>query len=246
MKIIISITLLIAIVYAGYEYIRIQNLIGKSKVLIAAAVPYQNATGTISILVIGDSTAAGVGASSPSESTAGLLGASLHASVENHAVSGAVTADMQGQLAQAKLKHYDLVLIQDGANDVVSFHSLANVNMQMQALLSNVQHYSDHVVLLTAGKIGDAPLIPWLFSGLINARAAKLQSLFTASAAQAGAAYVDLSGSQSDAFSNDPAKYYAADTFHPSSAGYALWFDAIKETIAAQWPGVFNGYESQG
>ena len=124
MKYLWALVLLIVVVYVGYEYFRIQNLIQVSAGLVAEVRPYENATGTVSVLVLGDSTAVGVGSPSD-ESVAGRLGEYLHASVENHAVSGAVTADLPGQIAKAQKQHYDLILIQIGANDIIRFHSPA-------------------------------------------------------------------------------------------------------------------------
>ena len=237
MKLIFYIFILVVVVYAGYEFFRIRGLINVTKQLFAQTTPYENATGTYSILVLGDSTAVGVGASSSDDSIPGLLGKSLDASVENLGVSGAVTADVAAQLDKASRKHYDLLVIQIGANDVVSFHSLTQVADQMRTLLARAKTYSDHIVLLTGGRIGDAPLVPLLFRPLLNYRAATLRTSFMATAAQDGVAYVDLFGAPSDLYASDPQKYYAADGFHPSSAGYEILFGNVKQAITSQWPG---------
>src|SRR5665213_1087648 len=153
MKNIVIIILICICAYGGYEYFRVEGLIAKSKLLVAQTVPYQKPNAFVSILVLGDSTAVGVGASSPDDSIPALLGGLLNASIENHAVSGAVTADMEGQLHEAREKHYDVVLIQVGANDIVGIGSLDAVNAQMQTLLSDVLQYSNKVVLMTAGRV---------------------------------------------------------------------------------------------
>jgi lysophospholipase L1-like esterase len=241
MKLIVTLILIAILAYVGYEYVRIEGLIGKTNVLVAQAVPYQSGGGTNSMLVIGDSTAVGVGATSPADSVPALLGSYIHASVENHAVSGAKTSDMEAQLHEAQRSSYDLILIQVGANDVVGLGSIDAANGELETLLSDAQAYSRNIVLVTAGRVGDAPIFPILIKPYLNSRAVELRTAFAATAASAGALYVDLSGDTSDAFDADPSKYYAADMFHPSSAGYGLWFAAVQSAVSAQWPSLVYG-----
>jgi hypothetical protein len=72
------------------------------------------------VLVVGDSTGVGTGATTPAASIAGLLGAAFpHVSVVNLAVNGARTLDVIMQLAGAAPGRYDLVLVHAGGNDVL-------------------------------------------------------------------------------------------------------------------------------
>lgn len=242
MKQIVYLIVLGLCIYIGYEFFRVHALAAKSATLVAETHAYQKPQGLISILVLGDSTAVGVGASAPEQSVAGLLGESLHASIENHAVSGAVTADMIGQLHDARRHHYDLILIQVGANDVVGIGALGSVEAMMQTLLDEAVGYSNRVVVLTGGRIGDAPIFPLIFRAFVNGRAAALRTSFITTVASGNSAvYIDLTGAVSDAFARDPSTYYAVDMFHPSSAGYSTWFDVLKLTIMHEWPGLKYG-----
>ncbi|MDB5237889.1 MAG: GDSL-like Lipase/Acylhydrolase family protein [Candidatus Kaiserbacteria bacterium] len=235
MKTIILLVVIIIIAYFGYEAIRIRGLIRVSSGMVQRAVPYQSGSGIQSILVIGDSTAVGVGSDAIEHSVAGRLGAFFEARVENHAVSGSVTADMEGQLKKAQAPHYDLIVIHTGANDIVQFHSLAAANTQLDALLKHAHTLSDRVVVITAGKVGEAPLFPQLFGWIWNWRARILRAHFIDTTSREGAVYIDLYNGP-DPFSKDPAKYYGADTFHPSQYGYEVWFDQMKAGILARWP----------
>ena len=59
------------------------------------------------MLVLGDSTAVGIGAMRPEESVAGRVSNFLNADrVENYAVSGAVTNDLNEQMKNAALPKY--------------------------------------------------------------------------------------------------------------------------------------------
>jgi lysophospholipase L1-like esterase len=237
MKIVIGVLLLCVLVYIGYEFIRIRGLVHKSSILVENTKPFERTAGAFSILVIGDSTAIGVGSDTPENSVAGRLSQYLDARVENHAVSGAVTADMHEQFSQARESHYDLIVIHTGANDVVRFHSLSGTTALLDILLRDARTRSDRVVLITAGKVGRAPLFPKLFGWMWTLRAHALRDCFIATAQADGAVYINLY-SAPDLFSTDPEKYYAADSFHPSQYGYAFWFDQMKDSIAKSWPDI--------
>jgi lysophospholipase L1-like esterase len=148
---------------------------------------------------------------------------------------------MEGQLHAAQQSHYDLVLIQVGANDIVGVGSLDAVNAHMKTLLDDVQRYSDHIVLMTAGRVGDAPLLPILARPFLNWRTAKLRTLFMENAIAHAVAYVDLYTNPSDVFASDTSHYYAIDMFHPSAAGYAVWFAVLEQTIRQSWRGALYG-----
>jgi lysophospholipase L1-like esterase len=239
MKYVWAALVLIVVAYVSYEYIRMSALVAVSEKLVSEAHAYQSATGTLSVLVLGDSTAVGVGSPSD-ESVAGRLGAYLNASVENHAVSGAVTADLAGQIAQAQRSHYDLILIQIGANDVIRFHSPTATAQTLNTALKLLQPKSEHIVLLTAGKIGEAPFFPRLFSWLWNWQASRMRLQFMAVASADNVAYVDLYNAP-DPFSSDPARYYAPDGLHLTGDGYGFWFEQVQQTIQAHWPDLTHG-----
>ena len=48
------------------------------------------------------------------------------------------------------------------------------------------------------------------------------------------ACYVDIAGETGPAIRADPDRYFAADGYHPSDDGYALWADAVLEQLAAR------------
>jgi len=234
-----TLLLVVVIAYVCYEYVRIHNLINVSAKLVAQARPYESATGTLSVLVLGDSTAVGVG-SPNDESVAGRLGVYLNASVENYAVSGAVTSDLAAQIAQAKKPKYDLILIQVGANDIIRFHSPETTAQTFDVALKSLQPRSDRIVLLTAGKVGEAPLFPRLFGWLWTWQAAHMRTQFMAVAQADNVAYVDLYNIP-DPFSSDPSRYYAPDGLHLTGEGYGFWFDQVQKTIQARWPDLIHG-----
>lgn len=229
------IILLVAILaYCAYEAVRIYGLlqVAKSNPL-RATVPFTREKGTHAMLVLGDSTAVGVG-TDPLYSVPARVSQLIDASVENYAKSGAVVEDLDEQLSRAKIRHYDFILIQAGANDVIHFRSLAVAQEQMDALLNKVSQYSDRVILLTAGKIGEAPIFPVVLRPVLTSRAADLRQRFMHSAEQRGVKYVDLF-TTSEQFQSDPQRYYGKDMLHLSADGYGLWYQEVQKVIAKNW-----------
>lgn len=240
----IKIALLLAagafLAYLAYEIVPISHAIRVSANLVVRTHGFERAAGERSILVLGDSTAVGVGASAPSYSVAGRLSGLLNASVENHAVSGAITPDLAAQITAATRDRYDLVLVQIGANDVIKLRSLAKADAALHSALAELGKRSDRILVLTAGKIGTAPLFPWFIGPLMTHRAALLRDRFMETTKASDAAYVDLYTIQ-DPFNTDPARYYALDGLHLADDGYAFWYEEVKKSVEARWPELLYG-----
>ncbi len=220
--------------YILYEAARVLYLFHTGVQLAKQAQPFSRAEGTFSVLVLGDSTAVGVGASDAASTTAGKLSEYLNASIENRAVSGAITSDIPKQIAGAKKEIYDLVLIQVGANDVIRRHPVVDTAEQLKDVLSLAHKRSSRVVLLTAGDIGDAPIFPRLLAPIVSERSGEMRRAFMARAEESGAAYVDLMAAKK--FQGTKGEFYARDGLHLSNAGYGFWFEEIRKTILSKWP----------
>ncbi len=236
---ILSLLLILGVLYLAYEVARVGYYAYVSKGLVALAEGFERAEGSRSLLVLGDSTAVGVGVHDAHNTVAGRLSQALNASVENHAVSGEVTADTAAQLAAAQKDSYDLVLIQIGANDVIGFRDLGVAQADLKRLLDEARTKSDRIVLLTAGKIGEAPLFPWFARALMTERAADLRERFSSTAAAFGVVYVDLFAIP-DPFATDPRRYYAPDGLHLTDDGYGFWYEQVKHAIEARWPDLYE------
>jgi lysophospholipase L1-like esterase len=235
---IVAAMILIIAALAFYYVYPLYHAIQVSKGLEAKAVPYEQhpANPTMYILVAGDSTAYGTGTTNPQDSTAGQLGRDYPtADITNIAVNGLKLAGLIQALQKTPRVHYDLTLIQIGANDIVGGTSLTDVNSELQTVLTKTDALSTNTVLLTAGNIGLSPVFHFPLSSYITHRTLEVRTIFTSDIAQHPQAhYVDLYiDSINDAFASDVSKYYAADHFHPSPAGYALWYQQIQPTVAS-------------
>lgn len=208
-----------------------------SKRLIERAVPYSRhmESPAMRILVVGDSTAVGVGAAHPNDSVAGRLGQRYpEAAIEVEAVSGMKLAQLDRRLDQFSGRHFNLVLLQIGANDVVGFTRLSDVRASLTSVLSKARLLSDRTIVMTAGNIGLAPVFKQPLAALISWRTRAVRSMFMSEVAtHPSAVYIDLYKEASDEpFNTDIPRFYAADRFHPSGEGYGIWFAELSAQLS--------------
>lgn len=222
--------------YIAYAVWHVFSRFQISKTLVAEAVPFsQTGTGDLRVLVVGDSTAVGVGATTPEDSLAGRIGKEFpEYTVEVHAQSGAKLASGEGFLGAASASHYACILIQLGANDIVGRTGVSDARVTLRALLSHAHTLSDHVYVLHSGNVGAAALFPFPLDRLYEKRTRVYRAMYLEEATVSGAHYIDLFNERAeDVFAHDPGRYLARDSFHPSSDGYAVWYGKVREALAS-------------
>jgi len=187
---------------------------------------------TKTLLILGDSTGVGIGADMKEDTVAGLLSAYLGATyVENQAKSGAAVEDLSTQIQHLHLSHYDFILIQIGGNDILAFHDASKTAEKLAEILKTLPD-ADKVVVMSAGNVGGATLIPWGLRPFYMWATLAYHKEFSKVVETAGHTYINLYAPIfKDPFIKDPQKYLAADGLHPSSAGYKLWFASLQVGI---------------
>lgn len=181
------------------------------------------------IVVVGDSTAVGVGASDPKHSISGLIGKEYpNIQITNLGVSGAKVQDVFAQLDTLKPGSVDCILIQIGGNDIVRFTDLQQLEHDLELLISTAQTHSKHVVVMTSGNVGTATIFPAGTRWIFGIRTRQVREVFLKATEKMHVQYVDLYKEKNqDPFAQDPVRYYAKDSFHPSSDGYAVWYTSL-------------------
>ena len=224
---------LLLVGFLAYLGFRLHSLFGISAALVATSQTYQRMlpNPTLTILVLGDSTAVGTGGT-PETSVAGRLGDKFPtASVYNFGINGEKLSDFDVQMNTLNIQKADVVVLQIGANDIVHFTPISEIEAKLKDVLAKAKKISGNVVVLHSGSVGDAPLL-WPLGFIWNIRTQAVRHIYLRDVPAAGAIYVDLVASETDVtFANNPKKYYAPDMFHPSSDGYGLWFDEVVKVL---------------
>jgi lysophospholipase L1-like esterase len=207
----------------------------RSSELARASEPLQVAPAgaTKRLLVVGDSTAVGTGASTPAASVAGLFAAEHPQwAVVNRGRDGAKFDAVAGQIPAGE--RFDAVLVMAGGNDVIRLTSEETLRAAVLETAQRARGVSDHVLLMPSGNVGNAPFFFAPVSWLMTRRSQTLHALVKDAAAQTGAIYVNLYQDKADdPFAQEPRRYHAADGLHPSDAGYALWYRQLREQAGA-------------
>jgi lysophospholipase L1-like esterase len=182
---------------------------------------------TLRLLIVGDSTGVGTGASSPANSLAGLLAQAFpRLAIDNRAQDGATFEGVVRQL-QRDTARFDAVLIQAGGNDVIRLRGDDAMRADIERSIAFAAERADRVLVMPAGNVGNAPFFFPPVSSLMTTRAERLHGYVKAAAQQHGADYINLfKDAANDPFASNPG-LHAADGLHPSDAGYRVWFDEL-------------------
>ena len=231
---IISLFFILLVLYLLYTYIIVRQKINISKDLVQKTVKYENITEDKSktLLILGDSTAVGVGVNKREDSIPALLSDKLKVTyTENKSVSGAKVSDLKEQLQNIKLKNYDYILIQIGGNDVVAREDADKVGKELGELIQTLPKDAKIIVQM-CGDVGVPTLLPWFVRGYYTGLSLKYHTVFEKITKENGGVYINLyEDPKTDPFLKSPEVYLAKDGFHPSSSGYKLWFAKLEEVI---------------
>ncbi len=203
--------------------------LGQSAELVKRSEPLvqRPANPELRLLVVGDSTGVGTGASTAAHSLAGLI-AQRHPNwlIENRARDGAKLADLPGQLGGDQV--FDIVLIQAGANDVIRWTDMSTLAHTIDQVGAAAKQRAASVVWMPAGNVGNAPFFFAPVSWWMTQRARDMHQRIATTARRDGAIYVSLfKERKNDPFVLQPA-LNARDGLHPSDAGYRVWWDELR------------------
>lgn len=201
-----------------------------AKQLVRASASYvaTPAQPTASLLVVGDSTAVGTGASNPQGSLAGQIGRD-HPTLRivNLSRNGAKFGEIATQLAGSE--RFDIILIQGGGNDVIRLTGQATLRDDIERAVAQAGRRSDHVIVMPAGNVGSAPFFFPPVSWLMSQRSRTLRDLAAESARAHGAAFVELYLEPAvDPFAQEPERMNSIDHLHPSDDGYGFWLTQLE------------------
>lgn len=188
---------------------------------------------TYSLAVLGDSIAFGTGAADPSDAIGPRLVRALaeddvDVALQVVAVPGATSAALAGQVRQ--VTRCDLALVVVGANDLTRLVPPATAAQQLGAAVRDLRVLGADVLVVPAPDLSTVPWVPPAFQALVATASAELQRRQDEAVRAAGGVAVPIGADLGERFRNQPG-LFAADRFHPSSAGYALIADALLPVV---------------
>lgn len=239
MKYLLPILLSLLLAYALYHTIRMRHLIRLGETVADAAVPFTQSVDnpSMKILFVGDSTAVGTGASTPATSLAGLAAKRYpNAQIDNLGVNGAKLADAIEQLNTVTTT-YDLLFLHVGGNDIVRLTPLEQVRNEYKQVLELATNKADKVLHTSTGNVGAAPFFPtpagWYYSYRTRQVIGIIQKEIAAYDEKTVRYTYLYTTRKADPFMKDVDTYYLRDYFHPSDAGYALWWQVMSVELDA-------------
>jgi lysophospholipase L1-like esterase len=181
---------------------------------------------TLRLAVLGDSIAAGQGADRREDTIAqrlvrGLAEDNTTAEARVFAISGARSNALRRQVDRALAWAPDVAVIVIGANDVTHRVPPDEAARALGDAVRRLRAIGAEVVVAPAPDLSAVPHVPPALRSFVRAASQRLREQQVAAASAEGAVIADDDAATSRAFGADPS-LFSADSFHPSSAGYAV------------------------
>jgi lysophospholipase L1-like esterase len=188
------------------------------------------------LLLIGESTVAGVGASCLDFALAGQLAAALAVRLGRPVVwracgENGITAGeaLQRLLPQVADEPADLVLLVFGVNDTTHFSSSRSWRKSLESLARHFAGRGVRVLLAGVPPLQHFSALPWLLRQLLGWRARLLDRQLHDLAEREGL------GCCATRLEMRP-EFLALDGYHPSTLGYRVWGESLADWFVAAAP----------
>ncbi|MFC0529202.1 SGNH/GDSL hydrolase family protein [Phytohabitans kaempferiae] len=181
------------------------------------------------LAVVGDSTAAGCGATHHTEGFAAALAQRLAADTgrpvawETVGRFGATARRIRHQLVPRLGDDLDLVVLLAGANDVMAGRSPAQWRDDLTAILTDLTGRARQVVVAGNPPFTKFPALPATLARYLSERADTLDQVSRRICAQ----NPDRTAFISSPAGQPPPEFFGSDRFHPSALGYRLWAEDL-------------------
>jgi len=232
----------LAVVWAGFPVLLVQGLrLRRTTLRLPDAAgesgwvePAGSRGPELSLVLVGDSVAAGVGLEHHDRSLAGHLATRL-AESRGFAVAwrvlartGSTAGDVRRLVAAADLTDADVVVLSVGVNDTKDLHPDRRWREELTALLEELERAapSADVVLLGVPPMAVFPALPQPLATLLGARARRMDAI----GRQVAASRPRVRGVELELPKGGD--HFAADGFHPSETVHARLADQVAAVLA--------------
>ena len=195
----------------------------------------------IRFVMLGDSTARGMGAEHPHQTIGAIIAGGVAAfsgrtvELTNVAVIGAESPDLDHQVDQALglIPAPDVAVISIGANDVTHRIDKSIAVRHLEMAVRSLRDAGAEVVVGTCPDLGAIEPVPQPLRFLARRWSRDLAAAQTVAVVEAGGRAVSVGDLLSEAFSANPTVMFSEDRFHPSPAGYARVAAAMLPSVSA-------------
>lgn len=191
----------------------------------------------LTMVVLGDSSAAGYGVHRRRETPGGLLATGLsrrlHRPVQVHrfAVVGAISAALRHQVEAALECRPDIAVILIGGNDITNRTPRGLAVRYLVEAVHGLRDAGCEVVVGTCPDLGAIRPIQPPLRWLAHRWSRQLAAAQTVAVVEAGGWTVSLGDLLGPRFAAEPTRMFAWDRFHPSAEGYAMAAAALLPTM---------------
>lgn len=189
--------------------------------------------------MLGDSSAAGVGAELAEQAPGSLLATGLAEALQQPiqltalAVSGAQSQHLHAQVDKAIEADIQLVGILIGGNDVIARVRPAVAVRHLEQAVRRLRAHGMGVVVGTCPDMSSIEPVRPPLRWLVRRWCRELAAAQTIAVVAAGGRTVSLGDLLADQFARRPREMFAIDRFHPSAAGYELAAEVMLPSLLA-------------
>jgi lysophospholipase L1-like esterase len=195
----------------------------------------------IELVVLGDSSAAGMGADSPWQTVGAIIANGVSAlsgrpvRLTNMAVVGAESSGLDVQLANAleEVPEPDVAVVMIGANDVTHRIDKSVAVRHLTETVRSLRDVGAEVVVGTCPDLGTIEPVAQPLRLLARRWSRDLAAAQTVAVVEAGGRTVSLGDLLGPEFYERPHEMFSSDRFHPSPAGYARAAAALLPSVCA-------------
>jgi lysophospholipase L1-like esterase len=187
------------------------------------------------LLVIGESTAAGIGASRHTCALPGFLAAEITGrrggtvAWTARGKSGVTARRVITELLPLEPGPFDFTLLTVGINDLLDRRPPEVWGTDLRLLIEALRDAHGHTRVIVSGMppVHRVPAIPQPLRFVAGRRAATMNRITRRVSAASGATYVAVRG-----YRGRGRELFASDGFHPSEIGYRVWARALAPALA--------------
>ncbi len=192
----------------------------------------------LTLVVVGDSTAQGIGARDPDASFGACVARALaeegrDVRLVNLGVEGALASEvLESQVPRVPALEPDVVLVSVGGNDVIRWTPVRRYVRRMSEMLDALVTTGARVAVLDVPAIITMPILPLPLRVVFDRRARRMnRELRGLVEGRRDVALVGIYEVMRRAFTR-ASGHFCADGHHPSPSGYTLWAEEVGRELA--------------